>query len=89
MTKSESSSSAEKLEIAERLRKVEAYGKPKRVWVDDGHVFVEGHDGTVVSMTPEVAIELGRLIANAGAESLVNQVIDRGGIAEVGAPLAS
>jgi hypothetical protein len=71
------------------LRKVEAYGKPKRVWVDDGHVFVEGHDGTIVSMTPEVAIELGRLIANAGAESLVNQVIDRGRIAEVGAPLAS
>jgi hypothetical protein len=89
MTKSESSSSADKLEIAERLRKVEAYGKPKRVWVDDGHVFVEGHDGTIVSMTPEVAIELGRLIANAGAESLVNQVIDRGRIAEVGAPLAS
>jgi hypothetical protein len=52
MTKSESSSSADKLEIAERLRKVEAYGKPKRVWVDDGHVFVEGHDGTIVSMTP-------------------------------------
>jgi hypothetical protein len=89
MTKSESSSSADKLEIAERLRKVEAYGKPKRVWVDDGHVFVEGHEGTVVSMTPEVAIELGRLIANAGADSLVNQVIDRGGVPEVGTPPVS
>jgi hypothetical protein len=77
----------ERQEIADRLRRVEAYGKPRQVWVDDGHVFVEGHDGTVVSMTPEVAIELGRLIANAGADSLVNQVIDRGGVPEGDAPL--
>lgn len=63
--------------IAERLARVEAYGKPRRVWVDDGHVFIEGHDGVVVSMTPEVAIELGRLIGNAGADSLVNKVMDQ------------
>jgi hypothetical protein len=89
MTEIETPTSAERLEIAERLRKVEAYGKPRRVWVDDGHVFVEGHEGTVVSMTPEVAIELGRLIANAGADSLVNQVIDGGGVAEAGIPPVS
>jgi hypothetical protein len=89
MTEIETPTSAERLEIAERLRKVEAYGKPRRVWVDDGHVFVEGHEGTVVSMTPEVAIELGRLIANAGADSLVNQVIDRGGVPEAGIPPVS
>ena len=63
--------------IAERLAQVESYGSPRRVWVEDGHVFVEGHDGVTVSMTPEVAIELGRLIGNAGAESLVNRVMDR------------
>jgi hypothetical protein len=61
----------------ERLARAEVYGKPRRVWVDDGHVFVEGHDGVVVSMTPEVAIELGRLIGNAGADSLVNKVLDQ------------
>ena len=71
MTTADSSYDIAAREVAaERLAKVEAYGKPRRVWVEDGHVFVEGHDGAVVSMTPEVAIELGRLIGNAGAESL-------------------
>jgi hypothetical protein len=28
-------------------------------------------------MTPEVAIDLGRLIGNAGADSLVNKIMDR------------
>jgi len=70
-------SAGERLNIAARLAKVEPYGKPRRVWVEDGHVFVEGHDGTVVSMTPEVAIELGRLISNAGADSLVNKVMNK------------
>lgn len=78
MPDNESPSPAERLRIASRLAKVEPYGKPRQVWVDDGHVFVEGHDGTVVSMTPEVAIELGRLISNAGADSLVNKVMDKG-----------
>lgn len=81
-------SPTERLEIAERLRHVQAYGKPRRIWVDDGHVFVEGHDGTVVSMTPDVAIELGRLIGNAGVDSLMNQVMDRAGITEIGTPPA-
>lgn len=67
---------AERAAQAERLRQVEPYGKPRAVWVDDGHVFVEGHDGVIVSMTPEVAIELARLIGNAGADSLVNKVMD-------------
>ena len=62
---------------AERLAKAQPYGKPRRVWADDGHVFVEGYDGTVVSMTPEVAIEMGRLVGNAGADSLVNKIMDR------------
>jgi hypothetical protein len=76
-TGSPTPSPEERQGIAERLAKVEPYGKPRQVWVDDGHVFVEGYDGTVVSMTPEVAIELGRLISNAGADSLVNQVMDK------------
>lgn len=75
----------ERLKIADRLNQVQAYGKPRRVWVDDGHVFVEGHDGTIVSMTPEVALELGRLISEAGGHSLVNKVLDRGGVVEFGA----
>jgi hypothetical protein len=74
MTVAQDSTGKDRTQIAARLEQVEAYGKPRRVWVEDGHVFVEGHDGTVVSMTPEVAIELGRLIANAGADSLVNKV---------------
>ena len=78
MSETGSLSPAERLKIAERLAAVEPYGRPRRVWVDDGHVFVEGHDGAIVSMTPEVAIELGRLIGNAGAESLVNKVMDLG-----------
>lgn len=86
MPQAEHPSSAEREEIAQRLGRVEAYGNPRRVWVDDGHVFVEGHDGAVVSMTPEVAIELGRLIGNAGAESLVNKTLDLSGITEIGPP---
>jgi hypothetical protein len=38
------------------------YGTPRRVWVDDGRVFVEGYDGAVLTMTPEVAIALGRML---------------------------
>jgi hypothetical protein len=73
------SSAADEATFAERSSRAEAYGKPRQVWVEDGHVFVEGHDGVVVRMTPEVAIELGRLIGNAGADSLVNKVLDEGG----------
>ena len=77
MSSRQRKSPTERQQIASRLGEVEAYGKPRRVWVDDGHVFVEGHDGAIVSMTPEVAIELGRLIGNAGADSLVNKIMDR------------
>lgn len=55
------------------------YGSPRKVWVEDGHVFVEARDGAVVFMTPEVAIEMSRLIGNAGAESLINKVVDEDG----------
>ena len=53
------------------------YGHPRRVWVEDGHVFVEGHDGTKLVMTPDVAIAMGRLLGEAGAESLINKVMDQ------------
>ena len=76
MTEIHDTSPAAREKFAKRLAQVEAYGRPRRVWVEDGHVFVEGHDGVVVSMTPEVAIELARLIGNAGADSLVNKVMD-------------
>ena len=52
------------------------YGEPRQVWVEDGHVFVEGHDGEIVSMTPAVAIKMGRILGEAGAASLINQVMD-------------
>jgi hypothetical protein len=52
------------------------YGDPRKVWVEDGHVFVEGHDGVIMAMTPEVAIKMGRLLSEAGAASLINQVMD-------------
>ena len=70
-------SPGERQQIAERLDKIEAYGKPRRVWVDDGHVFVESYAGAIVSMTPEVAIEMARLVGNAGADSLVNKIMDQ------------
>ena len=53
------------------------YLKPRRVWVEDGHVFVEAHDGAVLSMTPEVAIELGRNLTEAGTDSFINRVMDK------------
>jgi hypothetical protein len=52
------------------------YDTPRRVWVEDGHVFVEGHDGALLAMTPEVAIALGRKLENAGTESFINKVMD-------------
>lgn len=52
------------------------YLKPRRIWVEDGHVFIEGHDGATLMMTPEVAIELSRLLGEAGTESLINKVLD-------------
>jgi hypothetical protein len=51
------------------------YDTPRGVWVEDGHVFVEGHDGARLVMTPEVAIALGRKLENAGTESFINKVI--------------
>ena len=51
------------------------YGEPRKVWVEDGHVFIEGYDGVIVSMVPAVAIKLGRLLGEAGAASLINQVM--------------
>jgi hypothetical protein len=53
------------------------YLKAKRVWVEDGHVFVEGYDGAILRMTPEVAIHLGRLLSEAGADSFINKVMDK------------
>jgi hypothetical protein len=47
----------------------------RRVWVDDGQVFVEGHDGAMLTMTPEVAIALGRRLGSAGTESFINKVL--------------
>jgi hypothetical protein len=52
------------------------YDTPRGVWVDDGHVYIEGHDGALLVMTPEVAIALGRKLENAGTESFINKVMD-------------
>ena len=62
--------------IVSHLASAKKYGDPRQVWVEDGHVFVEGHDGEIVSMTPAVAIKMGRMLGEAGAASLINKVID-------------
>ena len=54
------------------------FGSPRRVWVEDGHVFVEGADGETVSMSPATAIDMGRRLSDAGADAVVNQVMDDG-----------
>jgi photosystem II stability/assembly factor-like uncharacterized protein len=66
----------QKEEATENLARAKSYGSPRQVWVEDGHVFVEGHDGEVITMTPEVAIQMGRMLSQAGSDSLINRVID-------------
>lgn len=68
---------SEILHHAKHGDRIEPYGSPRKVWVEDGHVLVEGYDGKIVSMTPEVAIDLGRTISEAGTESLINRVMDK------------
>lgn len=63
-------------QIIKHLADAKKYGDPRHVWVEDGHVFVEGHDGEIVSMTPAVAIKMGRILGEAGAASLINNVMD-------------
>lgn len=67
---------AEQQKITENLACAKKQGHPRKVWVEDGHVFVKGYDGETFSMSPEDAIEMGRMLSEAGADSLVNQVID-------------
>lgn len=62
--------------VVKNLAHAKKYGDPRQVWVEDGHVFVEGHDGEIVSMTPAVAIKMGRMLGEAGAASLINTVMD-------------
>lgn len=68
--------SDEQKAVAERFSRTKQYGNPRKVWVEDGHVFVEAHDGEIISMTPDVAINMGRLLGAAGTDSLINRVID-------------
>ncbi len=63
-------------QVISNLADAKRYGDPRQVWVEDGHVFVEGHDGEIVSMTPAVAIKMGRMLGEAGAASLINNVMD-------------
>ena len=63
-------------QVITHLAGAKKYGDPRQVWVEDGHVFVEGYDGEIVSMTPTVAIKMGRMLGEAGAASLINQVMD-------------
>lgn len=62
--------------VDNHLAGAKEYGDPRQVWVEDGHVFAEGHDGEIISMTPAVAIKMGRMLDEAGAASLINQVMD-------------
>ena len=68
--------SAERGEVAENLAGSKEYGDPRQVWVEDGHVFLESHDGEIVSMSPAVAIKMGRMLGEAGAASLINRVME-------------
>ena len=61
---------------AQRLAQVKPYGRPRKVWVDDGHVFFEAYDGQVFSMTPEVAIDVSRVVGQAGTDALVNKILE-------------
>jgi len=63
-------------QVVNNLAGAKRYGDPRKVWVEDGHVFVEGHDGGIVSLTPAVAIKMGRMLSEAGAASLINNVMD-------------
>ncbi len=67
---------SEKTEVSNNLANAKRYGNPRRVWVEDGHVFVEGYDGEIISMLPEIAITMGRLLGSAGADALINHVLD-------------
>ncbi len=66
---------SQRKQVEENLARSIHYGEPRQVWVEDGHVFIEGHDGVIVSMLPAVAIKMGRLLGEAGAASLINQVM--------------
>ncbi|RZL23472.1 MAG: hypothetical protein EOP64_07790 [Sphingomonas sp.] len=64
--------------VIANLACTKSYGEPRKVWVEDGHIFVEGHDGEVVSMVPAVAIKMGRMLGEAGAAALINRVMEDG-----------
>jgi hypothetical protein len=63
-------------QVTNNLAGAKKYGDPRQVWVEDGHVFIEGHDGEIIAMTPAVAIKMGRMLGEAGAASLINNVMD-------------
>ena len=69
-------SASEKLLVNKDLKQAKAYGSPRKAWVEDGHVFLEGHDGEIISMTPEVAIQMGRTLSELGTDALINKVMD-------------
>jgi len=80
LNKPKSSLSSDEKQVAtDRLNRAKPYGTKRKVWVEDGHVFVDGHDGVTISMDPEVAIAMGRLLNEAGTDALINRVMDEPG----------
>ena len=67
---------SERSEAAANLAAAKEYGSPRRVWVEDGHVFVEAFDGDIISMLPAVAISMGQLLSEAGADATINRIVD-------------
>lgn len=67
---------SEQMAVDVNLANAKRYGNPRRVWVEDGHVFVEGYDGEIISMTPEIAIAMGRSLSGAGTDALINKVME-------------
>ena len=67
---------SEKLALSKDLDRAKLYGYPQKCWAEDGHVFIEWHDGDIISMTPEVALYVGRMLSEVGTDALIHKVID-------------
>ena len=69
---------SEKVKLIENLNRAKVYGRPRKAWAEDGHLLIEGHDGDLISMMPEVAIYMGQMLSEIGTDALINKVIDDG-----------
>jgi hypothetical protein len=71
-----SMTASEKLALIKNPDRAKLCEYPRKVWAEDGHLFIEGHDGYIILMKPEVALYVGRMLAEVGTDALINKVID-------------